>query len=253
MQELNACRFNGPVLEPFPHTPPAAFLASESVCKNCQFAELCLTDPRHLSRVFPRRVRRVARGGYLYQAGDSFAALYSVRSGFFKTQVVFENGQKQVVGFQMPGELLGMDGVGTEQHCCEAVALEDSLVCVLPYADLLSLADLLPGMHRRLFHIFGHVTMHDRRVMLQLGRMSGQGRLLSFLLDLSERMRSRGYSASRLLLRMTREDIGSHLGLSFETVSRLFSRLQADGLLDVNGREIHILDPAAMLELAALR
>jgi CRP/FNR family transcriptional regulator len=193
--------------------------------------------------------RAVTRGEALFRTGEPFTALYAVRTGFFKTCVGSEDGRDQVTGFQMAGELLGLDGIGTERHTCDAVALEDSQVCVIPFHQLEDLSREFSDLQRQLHRVMSREIVRDHGVMLLLGSMRAEERLAAFLLNLTQRLKSRGFSASELILRMTREEIGSYLGLKLETVSRAFSKLQDDGALEVKQRQIRILDPAALQAL----
>ena len=193
--------------------------------------------------------RSVPRGESLFHAGEAFAALYAVRTGFFKTRVSSEDGRDQVTGFQMAGELLGLDGIGTDRHTCDAVALEDSQVCVIPYHQLEDLARELSDLQRHFHKIMSREIVRDHGVMLLLGSMRAEERLAAFLLNLTQRLRTRGFSAQSLILRMTREEIGSYLGLKLETVSRAFSRFQDEGILQVKQRHIEVLNPEALQKL----
>jgi CRP/FNR family transcriptional regulator len=193
--------------------------------------------------------RQVPRGAALFRTGDAFSSLYAVRLGFFKTCVAAEDGREQVSGFQMAGELLGLDGIGTDHHTCDAVALEDSQVCVIPYHQLEHLARELSDLQRQFHRIMSREIVRDHGVMLLLGSMRAEERLAAFLLNLTQRLRARGFSGSSLVLRMTREEIGSYLGLKLETVSRAFSRFQDDGILSVRQRQIEVLDPDALQRL----
>ena len=223
-------------------------------CSSCNLRELCL--PVGLTRENLDRLdtlvatrRQVARGDTLFRAGDEFQSLYAVRTGFFKTCLSSEDGRDQVTGFQMAGELLGLDGISHDRHNCDAIALEDSQVCVIPFAQLEELSrDFTPLQHQ--FHkIMSREIVRDHGVMLLLGSMRAEERLAAFLLNLTQRLQARGFSASSLILRMTREEIGSYLGLKLETVSRTFSKFQDDGLLEVKQRHIRILDEAGLRQL----
>lgn len=193
--------------------------------------------------------KSLTRGDSLFRAGDEFQSLYAVRTGFFKTCVTLEDGRDQVTGFQMSGELLGLDGIGSSRHACDAVALEDSSVCVIPYQQLESLSLELVDLQRVFHKIMSREIVRDHGVMLLLGSMRAEERLAAFLLNLTQRLHSRGFSQRALILRMSREEIGSYLGLKLETVSRTFSRLQSEGILEVKQREIKILDPDALKRL----
>lgn len=226
----------------------------KAACSNCNLRELCL--PVGLSSDQVNRLdalvsarRTVHRGETLFRTGDTFASLFAVRAGFFKTCVSSEDGRDQVTGFQMAGELLGLDGIATDRHACDAIALEDSSVCVIPYSDLEGLAHDLTDLQRVFHKIMSREIVRDHGVMLLLGSMRAEERLAAFLLNLTRRLHLRGFSRSELLLRMTREEIGSYLGLKLETVSRTFSRFQETGLLEVKQRQIRILDSDALQRL----
>ena len=220
-------------------------------CANCNLRELCLPvgmsveQMDQLDAIVANR-RAVPRGEALYRAGDAFASLFAVRTGFFKTCVSSEDGRDQVTGFQMGGELLGLDGIGTDRHTCDAVALEDANVCVIPYHQLEGLARELSDLQRQFHRIMSREIVRDHGVMLLLGSMRAEERLAAFLLNLTQRLRARGFSGSSLILRMTREEIGSYLGLKLETVSRTFSKFQDEGLLEVRQRQIRVLDADAL-------
>jgi CRP/FNR family transcriptional regulator len=223
-------------------------------CSSCNLRELCLpvgmSDEQLLkldSLVSTRRA--VQRGDALFRSGESFQALFAVRTGFFKTCVGNEDGRDQVTGFQMAGELLGLDGIGTERHTCDAVALEDSQVCVIPYHQLEELSREVSDLQRQFHRIMSREIVRDHGVMLLLGSMRAEERLAAFLLNLTQRLQSRGFSASELILRMTREEIGSYLGLKLETVSRTFSKFQDERLLEVKQRQIRILDQEGLQSL----
>ena len=216
-------------------------------CSSCNLRELCL--PVGLSRENLERLdtlvanrRAVARGESLFRAGETFLSLYAVRTGFFKTRVSSEDGRDQVTGFQMAGELLGLDGISTDNHTCDAVALEDSQVCVIPYNQLEGLSREFTELQHQFHKIMSREIVRDHGVMLLLGSMRAEERLAAFLLNLTQRLQARGFSPSALVLRMTREEIGSYLGLKLETVSRLFSRFQADSLIEVQQKHVRILD-----------
>jgi CRP/FNR family transcriptional regulator len=193
--------------------------------------------------------RAVPRGETLFRTGDAFQSLYAVRTGFFKTCVSSEDGRDQVTGFQMAGELLGLDGISNDRHSCDAVALEDSQVCVIPYSQLEELSRDFSELQRQFHKIMSREIVRDHGVMLLLGSMRAEERLAAFLLNLTQRLQARGFSGSALVLRMTREEIGSYLGLKLETVSRTFSKFQDDGMLEVKQRQIKIFDPEALRKL----
>jgi CRP/FNR family transcriptional regulator, anaerobic regulatory protein len=225
---------------------PASVARLRTPCQTCNLRELCLpagmeaTEMARLEDVVRTR-RRIARGAVLYRAGADFEALYAVRSGFFKSSVVLEDGREQVTAFHMAGELMGMDGIGHDRHAADVVALEDSEVCVIAYGRLEE-----AGLERQLHKVMSRELVRGQGVMMLLGTMRAEERLAAFLLNLSQRFMARGYSPSDFHLRMTREEIGSYMGLSLETVSRLFSRFQAEGLVAVQQKHIRILDVAGL-------
>jgi CRP/FNR family transcriptional regulator len=223
-------------------------------CSNCNLRELCLpvgmsTDQLLKLDSLVSTRRAVQRGDTLFRSGEAFQSLYAVRTGFFKTCVASEDGRDQVTGFQMAGELLGLDGIGTERHTCDAVALEDSQVCIIPFHQLEDLSREVSDLQRQFHRIMSREIVRDHGVMLLLGSMRAEERLAAFLLNLTQRLQSRGFSASELILRMTREEIGSYLGLKLETVSRTFSKFQDEGLLEVKQRQIRILDQDGLQRL----
>ena len=236
---------------------PAASQKFEVTCSSCNLRELCLPAglcPADLERVenvvYARR--RVKRGETLFQAGGEFSAVYAIRSGFFKTNLLDNDGREQVTGFFMGGELLGMDGIAGAYHGT-AVALEDSEVCILPYALIEDLSRDVPALQRRLHAVLAREIARDHGVMMLLGSMRAEERLATFLLNLSRRFRRRGYSATEFHLRMTRDEIGSYLGLKLETVSRLFSSFQKDGLIDVQQKHVRIRDSEGLERVLAAR
>jgi len=185
---------------------------------------------------------KVRRGGALYSNGDDFAGLYVIRTGFFKTCLVMEDGRAQVTGFQMAGEVLGLDGIVDNQHSCDAIALEDAEVCLLPFDLIEELAREIPALQRHVHRILSREVVREHGIMLLLGSMRAEERLAAFLLNLVERLHKRGFSKSELVLRMTREEIGSYLGLKLETVSRTFSKFVHEGLVEVRQRHVRILN-----------
>lgn len=193
----------------------------------------------------------VKRGAALFRTGDAFKAMYAIRSGFLKTTVTSANGQSQVTGFQMAGEIIGLDGIASEFHTCDAIALEDTEVCTMPFERIEEIAREIKALQHHVHKIMSGEIVRDQGVMLLLGNMRADERLAAFLLNLLHRMHARGFSGSDLILRMTREEIGSYLGLSLETVSRTFSKFAEDGLITVNQRQIHIRDSEALRGLVS--
>jgi CRP/FNR family transcriptional regulator len=218
--------------------------------------ELCLplglnaAGVKQIDALISSRVR-LKRGEALYRAGDAFQSLYAVRVGSLKTTVLAEDGREQVSGFHMSGDIVGLDGIATGRHGCQAMALEDTEICVLPFAGLEELARAVPQFQHSLHRFLSREISRDQGLMLLLGSMHAGERLAVFLLNLADRYRRRGYSSTEFVLRMTREEIGSYLGLQLETVSRLFSQFQAKGLIQVQGRAVKLLNPTALGELGS--
>lgn len=190
--------------------------------------------------------RRVKRGEAVFHAGDPFSAIYAIRSGFFKTANVDAQGNEQVMGFFMRGELFGLEGVGSMRYASTATALEDSEIVVLPFALMEEMARDNRAMQRQLHAVLSREITRDHGVMLLLGSMSAEARVASFLVNLSVRFVRRGYSPSDFVLRMTREEIGSYLGLKLETVSRTFSKFVEEGIVEVKQRHVRILETEAL-------
>jgi CRP/FNR family transcriptional regulator, anaerobic regulatory protein len=235
-------------------TTPPHLDALKVACSACNLRELCLpvglSDEElvSLDQMIGAR-RAVRRGERLFHAGEAFTALYAVRTGFFKTTTAAEDGREQVTGFQMAGELLGLDGISTDHHACDAIALEDSQVCMIPYGQLESLSREFTLLQHQFHKIMSREIVRDHGVMLLLGSMRAEERLAAFLLNLTQRLQARGFSPSALVLRMTREEIGSYLGLKLETVSRTFSKFQDEAILEVKQRDIRILDQGALQQV----
>ncbi|WP_241030348.1 helix-turn-helix domain-containing protein [Paraburkholderia sp. Ac-20347] len=186
--------------------------------------------------------RSVRRGESLYRAGDPFDSLYAVRSGSLKTVMAHRDGREQVTGLRLAGDPLGIDGISTDVHTCSAVALEDSSVCIIPYPALKHMCRETSAMQDRLHRLMSEQLIRESSQMMVLGSLSADERVAAFLLDVSERNGQRGYSHAEFNLRMTREDMGSYLGMTLETVSRTLSRFQKRGLIDAQGKLIRIID-----------
>jgi CRP/FNR family transcriptional regulator len=220
-------------------------------CSNCNLRELCMPlglnedELKRLDDLVAAR-RKIARGDILYRNGEKFSALYAIRTGFFKTTVATEDGRDQVTGFQMAGEVIGLDGIVSDHHTCDAVALEDAEVCVMNFDRLEDLSREINALQRHVHKIMSREIVRENGVMLLLGSMRADERLAAFLLNLVQRLHARGFSQSELVLRMTREEIGSYLGLKLETVSRTFSKFVEEGIVEVKQRHVRILNPDAL-------
>ncbi|MEO8311539.1 MAG: helix-turn-helix domain-containing protein [Caldimonas sp.] len=217
----------------------------------CLAADLSDADLVLVDNALVAGLRKVARGTPLFRAGDPFDTLFPIWTGFFKTVVGSDQGLEQVTGFHMVGELLGLGGIDTGRHEVDAIALEDSQVCVVPYAGLGTLLRQSSTLQRHFHRVMSREIAADHLAMLQLGSMHAEERLAAFLLNLMQRLQARGFSESSVLLRMSREEIGSYLGLKLETVSRTFSKFQATGLLSVQQRAIHVTDLIGLQQVLA--
>jgi CRP/FNR family transcriptional regulator len=216
-------------------------------CSNCNLRELCMPvalSPAEMVKVdaVVAGRRKVKRGAALFRNGEAFTSLFAIRSGFFKTSVHAVDGRAQVTGFQMAGEIIGLDGVASGNHASTARALEDADVCAIPYARLCKLANDHVAMQQLVTRLMSRELVREHGVMLLLGSMSAEERLAAFLLNLSRRYKARGYSSTEFHMRMSRAEIGSYLGLTLETVSRTFSTFQHHGVLEVDKRHIRIVD-----------
>lgn len=216
-------------------------------CARCDLRELCL--PAGLGSVDIDRVDQMvadrsslAAGDTLYHAGSPFRALYVVKSGSLKTQVVSEGGELQILGFHLPGEILGFDALAAERHQCSAEALEASSVCRLPYAELERISGQVPGLQRQFMRLVSREMGDDHHHMAMMGRNQAISRLALFLHNMSRRQARLERRDDVLNLSMSRADLANYLGLVLETVSRLFGRLQDMGLIEVRRREIKIVD-----------
>ncbi|MDR0261427.1 MAG: fumarate/nitrate reduction transcriptional regulator Fnr [Comamonas sp.] len=216
-------------------------------CSNCNLRELCM--PVGLSAEQMERIdeivatrRKIKRGSALFRNGETFTSLYAIRTGFFKTSIATEDGRDQVTGFQMAGEIIGLDGIVHDRHSCDAIALEDAEVCVMPYSSLEDLSREVTALQHHVHKVMSREIVREHGVMLLLGSMRAEERLAAFLLNLVQRLHARGFSQHELILRMTREEIGSYLGLKLETVSRTFSKFAEENIIEVKQRHVRILD-----------
>jgi CRP/FNR family transcriptional regulator len=223
-------------------------------CASCRLRDQCL--PQGLSEAGANEFRslifshrRLKFGQALYRSGEIFEAVYLVRAGFLKTVVLLEDGREQVTGLYMPGDMLGMDGIASGTHSSDAIALVDSDICVVPYERLEAMTNDERPMRRHLNRMLSHEIVREQRMMLLLGTMSAEERVAAFLLNLSQRFSARGFSGSEFVLRMTREEIGSLLGMKLETVSRIFSRFQKDRLIEIDGKHVRIVSIEGLHEL----
>lgn len=222
-------------------------------CMSCSLQQLCLvatmnrSELEQLDRIVKHR-RPLTRGERLYQQGDPLSSLYVSRSGSFKTVSTDVDGNSQVIGLHLAGELMGLDGMGRGQHQCDAVALQPATVCELPLDRLETLLAEFPAMQQQLMRVVGRGRDQDQSHLEMLGRRQADDRVLLFLHSLRERYRSLELDPDQIALPMSREDIASYLGLVIETVSRSLGRLQDEGIIAVQGRQVRIVDAARLTE-----
>uniref|UniRef100_UPI003F4F961F helix-turn-helix domain-containing protein n=1 Tax=Caballeronia sp. LjRoot34 TaxID=3342325 RepID=UPI003F4F961F len=222
-------------------------LAVRVECTRCSTRGVCIPDglktktPDTLDGVFGKS-RKIRRGEAIYRAGDTFHSLYITRAGSSKTVAMHRDGREQITGFQITGEFLGMEGIGTGKHTIDAIALEDSVVCAVPFKGLETLGEHDKDFQRHLHKIMSREIVRESALLMLIGSMTAEERVAAFLINLSKRFNDRGYSPAEFHLKMTREEIGCHLGLKLETVSRMFSKLQQRGLIEMHGKQTRIID-----------
>lgn len=222
------------------------------VCSTCSLGELCLPmglDHADISRLEDIVATRgpLHEGDHLFRVGEPFRALYAVRSGHVKTYLVDDDGGEQVLGFHLPGELVGLDAIYPNAHQCNAMVLDTASVCEMPYADVARLALEVPGLQQQMFRL---MSKDIGGAFHLAGDHTAEERLASFLLSLSSRLKARGYSSTHLILAMPRRDIANYLRLATETVSRVFTRFEKDGLIAVERREVRIRDAERLRQVA---
>jgi len=224
-------------------------------CSTCMLNDLCLpvgltrSEVRQLENLITERIR-LSRGEALYASGDRDDTLYALRYGSIKTVVHDVAGQVQITGFLLPGEVLGVSSLVGESHRAHAIALEDSEVCVMRLHDMEGIARQCPALEQQFRRLMIREIKRSHHVIVALGSLRADRRVAAFLLNLSQRLGALGYSPTEFLLRMSREEIGNHLGLTFETVSRMLTRFSKEGLIRIEKRYIHLLDLSALRVLS---
>lgn len=224
-------------------------------CKDCSLSGLCLPlslnmqDMEALDDIV-KRGRPLKKNEMLFRQGDAFSSVFAIRSGALRTFSVTDAGEEQITGFHLPSELVGLSGMDTETYPVSAQALETTSVCEIPFDRLDELSVLLPQLRRQLMRIMSREIRDDQQMMMLLSKKTADERIATFLINLSARFSARGFSANQFRLPMSRNEIGSYLGLAVETVSRVFTRCQASGLLEAEGKEVRILDSIRLCALA---
>jgi CRP/FNR family transcriptional regulator, anaerobic regulatory protein len=231
---------------------PSKFVVS---CQQCGLNALCLphslTDDE-MGEVDEavKRGKPIQRGQNLFETGTAFSSIYAVRSGAIKAYNIDENGEEQVIGFFLPGELLGLDAIDSQQHPSSAKALETSAVCEIPFNQIESLSTTIHNLQSHMYRLLSREIRQDQELQMLLSKKTAEERIGAFLMNLSLRYEQRKLSAVRFRLPMARTDVGNYLGLAVETVSRVFTRLQKNGVLKVEGKEVEILDRTELCTIA---
>ncbi len=229
--------------------------AFETSCKNCSLSELCL--PRGLTDSEMQTLDNLVEkqkpfntGEYIFQSGQQFSKLYAIKSGSVKVVLPTEDGEQQIIGFFMPGELLGLDAMGKNKHVCSAIALETTSVCSLPYNDMQDICHDIKSLSKQFLSLISSEIGNEHQMLLTLGKKKADSRLATFLINLSCRYASRGLSSNEFNLSMSRYDISNYLGLANETVSRLFTRFREENILTVERRLVKIVDQDKLRAMA---
>jgi len=224
-------------------------------CNNCRLSSICLPfslerrEVDELDQII-QRGKPLQKGQHLYRESDRFESVYAVRSGTLKAYQTTDDGREQVTGFYFPGEILGMDGIANNAHASSARALETAAICEIPFAELEKLSAVMPHLQRHFFQLMSREIAEDQQLITLLSKSSADERVAALLLSISTRNARRKLSATQFRLSMSRVDIGNYLGLTVETVSRVFSRMQKLDVLRVENKEIEVLDLEALRHMA---
>ena len=216
-------------------------------CQSCSISELCLPftlndkELNTLDDIIDRK-RPIHKGDKIYTDGQELNCLFAIRSGTFKTFTINEQGEEQITGFHLAGDLLGFDAIADSEHKSFAQALETSMVCEIPYDSLDLLSNTMPKLKKQILRLMSNEIRSDQEMLTLLNRKNAEQRVATFLVNLSDRYHARGLSSIEYRLTMTRSDIGNYIGLTVETISRLLNRFHKNGLINVQGKLITILD-----------
>jgi CRP/FNR family transcriptional regulator len=235
-----------------PRTPIADDGDEFHFCSTCAFSAACLEsgyDKAHLRdlHVLVQHVGPFREGEHIFREGDAFGAIAAVRGGTVKTYVTDSEGREQVLGFYLPGEIIGLNAISQSKYPCNAVALDSVMLCRFSFPNIAALATRMPGLQQQLFRL---LSLDIGKASLLAGNFTADERMAALLISISRRYAARGFSANRFRLTMSRADIANYLRLAAETVSRVFRRFQDDGLIHVDRREIELLKPDAIEEMA---
>lgn len=223
-------------------------------CQECSLYRLCLPLGLHnndlvkLDKII-KRSQTYSRAQTLFDSETAFSSIYVVRSGSFKTTVIASDGREQVTGFYFPGEFIGMDAIYEQSYKSTAKALESSSVCELPFDKLQDFSSTIPQLQAQLMTRLSKELSGDKSLMFLLGKKTAEEKLATFLISISKRFQDRGFSATEFQLSMSRGDIANHLGLAVETISRLFTRFQEEGLINIHNKSISLRNSEKLNEL----
>jgi len=226
-------------------------------CMNCSISELCIpfslneTELRTLDNIIDRK-RPIHKGECVFSDGENMRSLYAIRSGSFKTYTIDENGEEQITGFHLAGDLLGFDAIAEHTHVSFAKALETSMVCEIPYTNLDELSNTMPKLKMQVLRLMSQEIRADQDMLTLLNRKNAEQRLATFICTLSKRFQARGFSAKEFRLSMTRSEIGNFIGLTVETISRLLNRFDKNGLIKIDGKYITIVDMSLLEQTAGI-
>ena len=224
-------------------------------CKSCSLFELCLPlglESNDLDRLetIIQRAKPLTPGTHVFHVGDPFRAIYAIRSGSLKSYTLTNDGEEQITGFHLPGELVGLDAISTNAHHCGAIALETVSICTIPFDQIQTLSQTIPSLGQQLLRLMSMEIMHNQDHLATLSKKSADQRLAALLISISERYKRRGFSESEFNLTMSRGDIGNYLGLAIETVSRLFTKFQQQNILETQRKFVRILDMQQLKTIA---
>ncbi|MNG98874.1 Transcriptional activator protein Anr [compost metagenome] len=220
----------------------------QTQCKTCSLAPLCLpgsASPEEVDMLddVVKHVRAMKENDFLFRQGDSFNSIYVIRSGVLKSVCLSETGEEKIIGIHLPGESIGLSGLGSEAYPVSVQALESTEVCEIPFAPLDELLIRLPQIRRHLMRAMSSEIRNTQQMTRLHSKKAADARVVSLLVNLSARFHSLGYAANQLHLSISRNEIGNYLGLAGETVSRVFTRLQQNGQIEVDGKQVRLLHP----------
>lgn len=224
-------------------------------CHDCSMGTLCIpftlnnNELEQLDSIIERK-KPIQKGEQIFKSGDPLKSLFAIRSGTIKSYTITEQGDEQITGFHLAGDVIGFDGIHSQTHQSFAQSLETAMICEIPFATLDELSGTMPKLRQQIMRLMSTEIISDQEMILLLSKKNAEERLAAFINNLAIRYANRGFSAKEFRLTMTRGDIGNYLGLTVETISRLLGRFQKSGLIEVKGKYITILDLEALTQLA---